>query len=122
MKIGTQLYNQTQSFGIQIGNKLDLAYDSGEPNHITQLIEKKYFPQYKLKEKFIKEDYDYFKNNLKSIENESITSPFSHIGTMRVVHDIEPFDGLIFRESVGLAEKFINVREIITNTFIFENL
>jgi len=121
MKIGMQLYSQSECFGVQVGNKLDLAYDSGELNHITQLIEKEYFSSKNLKNKFADNEIDYFKDKINLLNNAEIVSPFSHIGKMRVLHDIEPFAGLLFRESVDLAKRFVKVKEILPNTFVIEN-
>lgn len=110
MRIGDQL-TETGYVGIQVGNKLDLAYDSDEPNHITQLLEKQLFSHKWLREKFYPED-DIFPNLLKGNVSEcKIQSPYDHIGVQNYIIDIEPFDGLIYKPSLETARQHLKVKD-----------
>lgn len=116
MLIGEQL-TKTGYFGIQIGNKINLAYDSYEKDHITQLLENKYFPSKNLIEPFISEEYNFFKDlydNLSenTIKEYYIKSPWDHIPTQNVFIDIEPFHNLIYLSSLETAKKYMNVKNL----------
>jgi hypothetical protein len=121
------LVEQTGCIGIQIGNKINFAYDTlGTPpligieraisrsnyNHITQILENIYFPDKKGIDNFNKDEFFYFENlynNLKKEERDILTieSPFAHISILNVFNDIQPFNNLIYGKSVSKAiEKF----------------
>ena len=120
MKIGYQLA-KTGSVGIQVGNKLDLGFDSLEKDHITQLLEKKFFSYddpYFIYEEFdyfkkLKDSYSYFK-----IYRENILSPYKHIGYQNVFTDIQPFDGLIFNPSLKVAKKELNLLKLFKDIYV----
>jgi len=140
MVTGDLLVEQTGCIGIQIGNKINFAYDTlGTPpligmdrainrsnyNHITQLLENKFFSNKNGIDNFEKEEYLYFEklyNNLNSNERDllNITSPFSHIPSLNIFSDIQPFNNLIYGKSVANAiEKFSNnVIKLDKNIFI----
>lgn len=102
--------------GVQVGNKIDLAYDATEPYHITQLLEQKYHPEFHPFEKYNEHSPDMFyfyltRLNEGEIFNETIVSPYSHIGEQNVFIDIEPFHGLIYHTSLDTAKKYSLVEE-----------
>ena len=107
MKIGDQLTN-SGFFGVQVGNKINLAYDATELNHITQILEKKYFIEHFPNNKHEPTDYDFF---LK-IHDDYIISPYNHIGTQSVLFDLEPFDNLIYLPSLEIAKKYLKIKKI----------
>lgn len=120
MKIGFQLA-RTDYVGIQIGNKLDLGFDAFEKNHITQILENKYFSP--TDNYFIYEEFDYFRNlhkNLskRKINKENIFSPFKHIGKQNVFIDLEPYDNLIFIETLDVAKKYLEIDKIYKDTYV----
>ena len=122
MKIGFQLA-ATGYIGIQVGNKIDLAYDSLEANHITQLIEKKFFKDKNLLNHFENNELNFFSKNLNNfnIKNEFIISPYNHIGKQNIFKDIEMFDNLIFLPTLEIAKKQLKLKEVVKNTFIIDN-
>lgn len=116
MKIANQL-TSAGYFGVQIGNKIDFAFDSTEKNHITQIIEKKYFNEKSPYLKYKESEFNYFYNKYitlsnNEIENEFIISPYEHINRQNVFIDIEPFNLLIYRESLDIAKKRLPVVDI----------
>lgn len=114
MRIGDQI-TQAGYFGVQVGNKLTLGFDSTEKNHITQLLESKYFPNKHPFEKYYLEDFYFFDN----IQDEHILSPWSHIGLQSVIYDIEPFDGLIYLPSLEIAKSHLEVVKL-HNSYIIK--
>lgn len=120
MRIGDQI-TQAGYFGVQVGNKLTLGFDSTEKDHITQLLEKKYFPQKSEMGKYDLHQYDYFLNNIDEIKSDYIVSPYNHIGKQNVLIDIEPFDGLIYNPSLEIAKKCVDIIDIGHNTYIIKN-
>jgi len=113
MKIGDQLTN-SGFFGVQIGNKINLAYDATELNHITQLLEKKYFIGNFPNKKHNINNYDYFLN----IDNDYIISPYSHIGKQSVLYDLEPFNNLLYLPSIEIAKKYLKIKKIYNSYII----
>jgi hypothetical protein len=104
MKTG-HLLSKTDFVGFQIGNKINFAYDSEEPGHISQLLEK-----YQKKGNFWKSGLaiDFEKAFRDLVENQpepEIKSPYPHIGKQRIYTDIQPFNGLIYKDSLSLALK-----------------
>lgn len=108
MKIADQI-TAAGYFGVQVGSKIDLGYDVLETNHITQLLEKKYFRGYFPYAKY-EIDYD---NDLfdESFIYEFIQSPYRHIGKQNVYVDLEPFNGLIYLPSLEIAKQHIPVKD-----------
>jgi hypothetical protein len=111
MRIGDQI-TEAGYFGVQVGNKINLGYDALELDHITQLIEKKFsintFP------------FDKFKNGeniLELVEEQSIFSPYSHIGEQKLFEDLEPFDGLVYFPSLHIAKEHAALINKGNNTF-----
>lgn len=118
--------------GIQIGNKINYAYDNvGSPplidherakkrhayNHITSMLEKKYFPNKKGCLFYEPNEYSYFENliddlNIEEIENSNIIHTMDHIGKQNIFYDIQPFNNLIYGNSVNLAFKNLNNNNI----------
>lgn len=118
MRIGDQLTNAGY-FGIQIGNKLDLGFDSTEPNHITQILEKQFFPKLTPFGKYeklgqLEELYNQLDKNIK------ITSPYPHIRNQKVFVDLEPFNGLIYKPSLDIAKKYVKIKDIGFNINLVE--
>lgn len=115
MKIGDQC-TSVGYVGVQVGNKINLAYDSTELNHITQILENKYYPGFNPFKKYTENDPDLFEDYIDSLEsenfmNEKIFSPFGHIGEQNAIIDIEPFHGLIYFPSVENANKYSLVKK-----------
>lgn len=106
-RIGDQC-SSTGYIGVQVGNKINLGYDATEPYHITQLLEKKYYPELhpfgKIHDDVFRRYFEQLSNE--DILNENIVSPYSHINTQNVFIDIEPYDGLIYQPSVVEAKKY----------------
>ena len=112
MRIGNQL-TEAGFFGIQVGNKIDLGFDSCEHEHITQILEKSFFNKNPFG-KYENEELDFFEKQYAlltedEIKNKFIFSPYTHIGKQNVFIDIEPFDGLLFKPSIGIARNFVDV-------------
>ena len=115
MKIGDQC-TAVGYVGVQVGNKINLAYDATEQYHITQLLEQKYHPEFYpfgKHSEFSPDLFTYYLTRLDSdvIKNEVIVSPYSHIGEQNVFIDIEPFEGLIYNPSLEIAKKYSLVKE-----------
>lgn len=115
MKIGDQC-TSVGYVGVQVGNKINLAYDATEQYHITQLLEQKYHPEFHpfgKHSEFSPDLFAYYLTRLDPdvIKNEVIVSPYSHIGEQNVFIDIEPFDGLIYNPSLEIAKKYSLVKE-----------
>lgn len=122
MRIGDQC-TSVGYIGIQVGNKLDLAYDSTELNHVTQILEKKFFPNKNLLDKFNITELNFFDNLYHSITDADINSSFiespnSHIGVQNIFIDMEPFNNLIYYPSLDLAKKCGIAKEIKYNIYI----
>lgn len=117
MKIGDQC-TAAGYVGVQVGNKVNLGYDATEQNHITQLFESKYNPELHPFGKYDKLDiFYYYLTRLpnQTILEETIVSPYSHIGEQNVFIDIEPFDGLIYYPSLDIAKKYGIAKELPYN-------
>ena len=91
----------------QVGNKINVAYDSLEPDHITQLLERKLRGEGTLLNPFSKDEdnriNEYLLQCLKKEGDDPslfINSPYEHIGARHVIRDIEPFDGLVLDKSL----------------------
>lgn len=104
MKIADQ-FVKAGFFGIQVGNKIDLGFDAMEKDHITQLLELKFFTKKSPNIKYNKDELNYFfktflsKNEIE-IKNSLIVSPYNHINEQNVFIDLEPFDLLIYDKSI----------------------
>lgn len=109
MRIGDQC-SSVGYVGVQVGNKINLAYDATEPNHITGILEKKYFPEMHPHSKHTREMYGKIEENFFSlgekIFEENLISPYPHIGKQNVFVDIEPFNNLIYYPSLHTAKKY----------------
>jgi hypothetical protein len=114
MKIGDQC-TSVGYVGVQVGNKINLAYDSTEPNHITQILENTYYPglnpfgKHSVNVPDLFEDYIELLNSADLID-EKIVSPYPHIGEQNAIIDIEPFHGLIYFPSLENANKYSLVK------------
>jgi len=101
-------------FGIQVGNKINLAYDALEENHISQLLELKYFDQTHLRKKFTLDENEKLNNTFQRyLDNNDdiyLTSPIKHIGKRNIITGIEPFDNLIFDKSVNIAKENCEIK------------
>ena len=115
--------------GAQAGDKLSVGYDTlGNPplmpfreasrrsnyRHIAQLLEWQYFPEKKGTARFEASEFDFFEARFSRVLNKSfdamhaeatVTSPFRHIGVMRVFYDLQPFHGLLYGPSLEVARK-----------------
>ena len=45
-------------------------------------------------------------------EKVEIISPFPHITKQMLFKDLEPFDGLVYKPSIDIAEKYIKIKDI----------
>jgi len=95
MKIGDQISNAGY-LGIQVGNKISLGFDVLETNHITQLLEQKYFPNKFPNGKYSLNEQDYFSENENYLIDDFILSPYYHIGQQNIIKDLQPFDLLLY--------------------------
>ena len=118
MKIGDQLTNAGY-FGVQVGNKIDLGFDATEPNHITQLIEKKYYNDKSPFGKYY--DIGLLEKLYPTNKMDIIISPYKHIGEQYTFIDIEPFNGLIYLPSLEIAKKYIKINNIGYNINLITN-
>ena len=117
--------------GVQIGNKLNFAYDSvgvarltpmakGRPNdlHITQILETQYFSEKNQTFPFRENEFDFFEKLLSSLsprqqQAELVRSPSTHSGhtrNQRVFYDIQPFNNLIYSPSLIKAQELFGHR------------
>jgi len=107
-------------FGVQVGNKIDLAYDALDENSsgTQSLLEKMFFPEKKFLNKFELHELDYFTKQMKELTHEQIQnsepliSNWSHIQPQNIYTDIEPFNGLIYRPSINIAKNNVELKEI----------
>jgi hypothetical protein len=140
MNFGDMIANQGY-IGIQIGNKLNYAYDSkGDPpppnsiptsgniDHITHYLEKKYFNEKKLYYKYSQDEFntllEIYNNNINNILDSKfyINSIHSHINIQHDFIDIEPFDKLIYHTSLNNCYTYLSdyVKHIGNNIFILD--
>jgi hypothetical protein len=112
-------------FSAQIGHKIDFAYDADQKDHIAVLWERdKYGCN---KDKYSTEEIEQLDAFLtvRLLENDvsdlDIHSPFSHIGTRNVIRDLQPFDGLLYDNSVGLAVNYTRVERHNFGTYILSS-
>lgn len=120
MVTGDLLVEQTGCIGIQIGNKINFAYDTlGTPpligmekavirsnyNHITQLLENKYFPNKNGIDNFNEDEFCFFENLYNKLSDEErntldIPAPFNNHLLLNIFYDIQPFNNLIYGKSI----------------------
>ena len=117
MKIGLQCA-ETGYIGVQCGNKINLGYDATESSHITQLLEQKYFSNIHPFEKHTK--LTFFEDNITSLTNDVLDSPYPWINIQQVIHDIEPFNNLIFEPTLQIARQHNIAHEIVNSTFVMK--
>lgn len=117
MKIADQI-TAAGYFGVQIGHKIDFAYDSLQKDHITQLWERGGFPEKNLREKFTQCEIDALHNEIFSalwspqfsaIGHLKIRSPFAHIGERDLLTQVQPIHGLVYDRSVSTAQRCMKV-------------
>jgi len=105
-------------FGAQVGNKIDIAYDAlecggcFEGDHISSIFERWALgpdTSRKLDENTASTLNARLLADLDAGRDHVITSPFSHIGSRKVIKDLEPFHGLLYDQSVDLAKKTATV-------------
>jgi hypothetical protein len=123
--------------GLQIGNKINFAYDSkgnppppntiptsGNIDHVTHFLENTYFPEKHLLDKFEKDELDLLNNiyysNISELGNPKFYLNSIHVGTQHLFIDIEPFDKLIYYPSLPLCYKYFpnSVNNIGNNIFV----
>lgn len=140
LKFGDMIVDQGY-IGLQIGNKLNFAYDSkGDPpppntiptagnlHHVTHYLENKYFPDKHLLKKHEVNEFkllEYiYNNNRENIQNYEfyMQSPHAHIGMQHMFIDIEPFDKLIYYPSLPLCYKYFpeRVNNIGNNIYVLD--
>ena len=74
MRIGNQL-TEAGFFGIQVGNKIDLGFDSCEHEHITQILEKSFFNKNPFG-KYENEELDFFEKQYALLTEDEIKNKF----------------------------------------------
>ena len=96
---------------VQAGNKINVAYDAFEPDHITVLMEKF------LNSKYSEED---LLDRLidQNINDMNLQSPYGHIGTRNIIKDVQPYHGLIYDKAVELAKSYKLAKEYPFHTFL----
>jgi len=125
IKIADQL-TSAGYFGVQVGNKLDLGYDSldADSTHITCELEKKFFPEKKFIEKFDEKEFDIFRKILKDgdLSNTIVKSRLPHISDQNYIIDLEPFDRLVYRPSLDIVKKYDSnyVKNIYKDIYVYE--
>ena len=116
MKIAEQFLN-AGFFGCQVGNKIDLAYDSTEKgnfhigDHISAIMETQLGSDIskKIANDKIKQINNQLWNKLiNGNDSDIVKSPFKHIGPRKLISQLQPFDGLIFDKSKSLADEYSN--------------
>lgn len=125
LKIADQLA-RAGFIGVQVGNKLNLAYDSLDLNstHITCELERLFYPNTDFKNKFNPVDFYLFEKlllNGADINNSMVKSTFTHIGIKNYFVDIEPFNNLIYKPSYTTAKLYIKTKAIYEGIYIYEN-
>jgi hypothetical protein len=107
MALGDQMAAE-KYFGAQVGMKIDVGYDALENggywggDHIISCMEKSF--QHELMAKFEPEEIRRLHQNLMGMLDRgedvlTATSPHPHIGTRRVVSQLQPFHGLLYDRS-----------------------
>jgi hypothetical protein len=123
MRIADQ-FVEAGYFGVQIGNLFNLAYDSGDPDHVSTILESHLYrsvpDKYTLEQcrniqKKMLEDLD-----INNFEPYNIQSPWGHIGRKNGILDLEPFDGLIYDKSLSIATNNADIRNIGKDIFIVQ--
>lgn len=115
MRIADQFLDAS-FFGAQIGNKIDLAYDSLENggyyqgDHISAIFEKEM--GHNLSDKWESQELQNLNNKLfQLLKNRDdsfiIKSPHDHIGKRKLITQLQPFNGLLFDKSYELALPFV---------------
>ena len=133
LKIGNQCAT-TGYIGVQVGNKINLGYDSCEANiateistHVTQMLEQTYYPHLFPYGKHDVSNPDLFVKYLDNLESEEVlrqnlSVPDSYIGTQNAILDVEPFHGLIYYPSLESAKKHSLVTEFPQNINILSSV
>jgi len=111
----------TGTVGVQVGNKLNLAYDNvGVPplapgatsrtnyHHITELLETKYFPALRGTLPFNATNVNFFERlwtdaSPAERKAETVPSPHRHLGTLSVFKDLQPFNSLVYGPTLAAA-------------------
>lgn len=103
-------------FGAQVGGKITVGYDSLQKDHITQLLERKYFRSTNFRRVFSADEVERFESFMleawrldKSTQTDVIVSPFAHIGQRNLILDIQPLHGLVYDNSLSIAQECVDV-------------
>jgi len=111
-------------FGIQVGMKFDIAYDSlenggyGEGDGIISCFEQKFFPEKHLRDPFSEEEVNLFEQETwTSIMNNKIKSyyaisPHRHIKRKNFISELGGVNGLIYQPSLKIAKSNVEVFEL----------
>lgn len=111
-------------YGIQVGNKIDVAYDSlengglGVGDGIISSFEKKFFKEKNLVLPFTEEESRAFNRDLwQSIKDRNVgmwdaTSPYRHIQTRNFITELQGLDGQVYTPALVIARE---------DTEVFEN-
>jgi len=111
MRIADQ-FLEAGYFCSQVGNKIDIAYDAlenggnFEGDHISAIMAKHLGVNIRntLRPIEISNLNAKLLSMLDNGEDETITSPFSHIGNRKLISQLQPFDGLVYDKSAHLAK------------------
>lgn len=104
-------------FAAQVGNKIDVAYDSMENggyyagDHIASCWETSM--QHDLRDPFTKQEQNRMSNTLMNRlesgdDSLTVQSPHPHIGVRKVISQLQPFHGLLYDRSEGLGGMYCN--------------
>lgn len=132
MGFGRKLVEEAGCVGVQVGNKLNLGFDSlGNPpllppaqaqrrsnyQHISHLLEASYFPSKQGLAPYHGNETTFFeqlfaRSDATARKAQKIRSPFRHIGVQNVFYDLQPFNDLLYAPSLELAQKYLGERSL----------
>ena len=145
MTFARKLVREAGCIGLQVGNKLNLGFDTlGDPpllpleearqrsnyQHVTHQLEARYFPNKRGIEPFHPSEFHFFEELLakreadgvpRAAQAEVVISPFRHIGVQRVFYDLQPFNDLLYAPSLELARQQLGeraVRQVGGNVYV----
>lgn len=110
-------------FGIQVGHKFDIAYDSleagdcGLGDGIISCFEKKFFPKKRLELPFSEDELNKFKTELwdsikqNKIEKWYAISPYDHIQEKNFITELQGLDGQVYVPALNLAKQCLPIYE-----------
>lgn len=94
-------------FGAQVGCKFDVAYDEFQPGHISVDLAQWYYTKIGGTTEAASPFFAHIRDNGDKawLNTETVTSRFGHIGERKIIHQLEPFHGLVYDKSVSIARE-----------------